>query len=278
MSKNKEYGSDIVMSTMYREIANTSPISKQEEKAYFELYHRTDDNKIKHKIKEKVIQANLRFALQVALQYSGFKDTPTSDFYSEAKLGLVSAFDKFDHTRDIKFISFAVWHIKLNVSKYLIDNDTIRIPANKKNKINKLLKKHNFEDLLKEDTELAQVYSIYNGCTSLDSHSNDDGESFLHETIKDDSMVSAEKLRLENNLNDHLNTILDSFLNTEESKVISVLHGLDSGVPMGLRDATDVIGKSHERIRQIRDKSYLKIRKSIGTKALRQLFDDYVEE
>jgi RNA polymerase primary sigma factor len=274
----KDTYTDIVMGTMYKEIGNTKPLSKEEEKAYFHVYHTTEDKKVKNKAKEKIIQSNLRFALQVALQYSGFKSIPVSDFYSEAKLGLITAFDKFDYTRDVKFISFAVWHIKLNVSKYLIENDIVRIPSNKKNKLNSILKQDNFEEIISNDPELAQIYNIHSGYTSLDSSVNDDGDSFLHETIADESNESAEKNRLKENLNNQLDTIFREYLTEEESKVIKLLHGLESGTPMGLRDATQVIGKSHERIRQIRDKSYLKIRKSIGTKALNQIFNEYISE
>jgi len=277
MSTKTYNKNDIVLNAMYREIAQTSPISRKEEWACFTLYHQTDDETLKRKVREKIVKSNLRFALKYALQYINFSNIPTSDFYSEAKLGLIEAVDKFDHKRGIKFISFAVWHIKLHISKLLLNNDLIRIPPNKKHKLNKVLKMDNIEEELIKDPDLCHVYGISTGLTSIDGTVNDNGESFLHEKLVDLSLESPEKSRLRDDLSEQLSTIMNTYLSPEEAKVITLVHGLNGNTPLGLRDTSDIIGKSHERVRQLRDKAYLRLRKSIGTNALKEIFDEYVE-
>jgi RNA polymerase primary sigma factor len=56
---------------------------------------------------EKLINSNLRFVFQVAHIYKN-RGLDFEDLVSEGNLGLLKAFEKFDPTRDIRFISYAV--------------------------------------------------------------------------------------------------------------------------------------------------------------------------
>ena len=51
------------------------------------------------------------FVLKVALQYRGCP-IPLPDLVSEGAMGLIRAIESFDHSRGLKFISYAVWWIK----------------------------------------------------------------------------------------------------------------------------------------------------------------------
>jgi RNA polymerase sigma factor (sigma-70 family) len=78
-----------------------------------------------------VIEANLRFATQVARQYQG-NGLDIEDLIGFANIGLFEAIDRFDTTKNVKFITFAVWYIRAEMQKCL-DNlsRVVRIPSHK---------------------------------------------------------------------------------------------------------------------------------------------------
>lgn len=81
--------------------------------------------------REAIINSNLRFVISVAKAYSQDPDL-FAELVAAGNLGLVSAIEKFDHTKGFKFISYAVWHIRKEILQFLSENSrTIKIPTNK---------------------------------------------------------------------------------------------------------------------------------------------------
>src|SRR5688500_19505242 len=57
---------------------------------------------------DKLVRSNLRFVVSVAKKYQN-QGVSLSDLINEGNLGLIRAAHKFDETKGIKFISYAVW-------------------------------------------------------------------------------------------------------------------------------------------------------------------------
>ncbi len=58
------------------------------------------------KSRNAIIEANLRFAMQVARQYSG-NGLPIEDLIGFANIGLFEAVERFDASKNVQFTTFA---------------------------------------------------------------------------------------------------------------------------------------------------------------------------
>jgi RNA polymerase primary sigma factor len=83
------------------------------------------------KARNAVIEANLRFAMQVARQYQG-NGLTIEDLIGFANIGLFEAVERFDASKNVKFTTFAVWYIRAELQKALNDlSRVVRIPSHR---------------------------------------------------------------------------------------------------------------------------------------------------
>lgn len=81
--------------------------------------------------RERLLNSNLRFVISVAKSYARDPDLFV-ELVAAGNMGLVSALEKFDHTKGFKFISYAVWHIRKEILQFLSENlRVVKIPTNK---------------------------------------------------------------------------------------------------------------------------------------------------
>ena len=87
-------------------------------------------DKRRQEIQQELIQGNLRFVITVAKQYQN-QGLPFPDLINEGNLGLMKAIQNFDWSKNLRFISYAVWWVKQSILQSLNDNArTIRLPVN----------------------------------------------------------------------------------------------------------------------------------------------------
>src|SRR6202022_141396 len=73
---------------------------------------------------DKLVCSNLRFFVSVAKKYQN-QGVSLSDLINEGNLGLIRAAHKFDKTKGIKFISYAVWWIRQSILQALAEQSRI---------------------------------------------------------------------------------------------------------------------------------------------------------
>ena len=118
MSKSSAWeNDDLVSKLMFKEITSTTPLTREQEVAMFKEC-RTCSPARKKIIRGVIVNANLRFALKSCLIYKNVPGVNIADMMTEAKIGLLDAFDKYNPDSGIKFISWAVWQIRHRIPKY----------------------------------------------------------------------------------------------------------------------------------------------------------------
>lgn len=84
------------------EVNKHEVISREEEERLMKKAKAGD-----RKARDKIINSNLRFVFQVAKSYQG-GSLSLSDLIAEGNLGLMKAYERFDPSKNVKFISYAV--------------------------------------------------------------------------------------------------------------------------------------------------------------------------
>ena len=233
---------------------------------------------------EKLIKSNLRFVVTVAKEYR-YSNIPLEDLISEGNIGLIKAVEKFDVSKKIKFISYAVWWVRQSIVQSIYENGSVvRLPVNRiniNNKINKtkdiLLKELNREPTSKEISDFCKVSEIdiissYNDCSfSMELESQNSEESKLNFS---DFLEGEEYDKIQSNINKEaasyeINLIL-SELDWRENKILKMYFGLDTDKEMNLREIGETLNLTNERVRQIKDFALKKLRTYQKSNKLRE--------
>ena len=97
-----------------------------------------------HAAIKRLVLGNLRFVISVARKYQG-RGLPLLDLVNEGNIGLYKAAKRFDESKDVKFISYAVWWIRQSILQALAEQSRIvRLQLNKFGSINKINKTYAF--------------------------------------------------------------------------------------------------------------------------------------
>lgn len=96
-----------------KEVRKHDVLTDKEEKQLFEQYINGDMS-----ARDKIIMANQRFLYSQAKIYA-VDSEDILDYVSEGNIGMLEAFEEFDHTKGFKFITFAVWYIKRAMNNYM---------------------------------------------------------------------------------------------------------------------------------------------------------------
>ena len=234
------------------------------------------------KAKEKLIKANLRFAVSVAKQYQN-QGVPLSDLINEGNIGLAIAADRYDEKRGFKFISYAVWWIRQSIINAIAEyGSTIRRPLNQIGLSNKIKsatnsfvlehqRKPSAEELSEiialeiETIEKVQESEVF--IDSIDMPIRDDDSLTLGEKLSTSTEHDADFLLKRESLHIDLMRLLSMVLNKRERYIIIQSFGIGCA-ERSLDDIGLEKGLTRERVRQIRERGLSKIRKSNTAKML----------
>jgi RNA polymerase primary sigma factor len=260
--------SDPSMGRYLEDIRKTSPYSRKAEQELFRLYRKGDS-----KARATLISGNMRFVLKVALQYRG-GPIAVSDLVSEGAMGLSRAIERFDHTRGLKFISYAVWWIRAYITKAINEESTlIRLPANQHLKIRQALKSKNKDTL---NDEIRSLLKLAHRGPSFDAPLTEDSRATYAEVLVDEKAERADT-RVEISSTAQFTRELLMEIPEREARVLRCLFGIGFEKSQNLREVGESMGISHERVRQLRDQALHRLRKCKFKDILREKLEAQIE-
>jgi len=254
-----------IISLYLKEINKIPLLTREEENHYARLAAQGDQA-----AKEKLVNANLRFVVNVSKKYQN-QGLPLSDLINEGNIGLMNAIERFDVDKGFHFISYAVWWIRQAILKAISEKARmIRLPLNRANELVQIDKaRKELQSGKAEDPELeeiaaatmmdkdhvANLINISQDLVSLETPVYaDKGASQLGDFIEDRDYRAPEEVALENSLKDDINKVLKT-LSEKEAEIIQYRYGLNGRTPLSLKDIGDKYSLTKERIRQIEKKA-----------------------
>jgi RNA polymerase primary sigma factor len=231
---------------------------------------------------DKLVRSNLRFVVSVAKKYQN-QGVALSDLINEGNLGLIRAAHKFDETKGIKFISYAVWWIRQAILQALAEQSRIvRVPLNRAGTLYRIGKRSNalLQELGREPTheeiaqemdlteeEVAKTISISQTHLSLDAPLTPGEDNRLLDYLPDNLNPTPDEQTFEKALTEAIEESLSS-LKEREAKILRLYFGLDGEEPMTLEQIGSLLGITRERVRQIKEKALSRLRHVSRARAL----------
>ncbi|MBT8461726.1 MAG: RNA polymerase sigma factor RpoD/SigA, partial [Gemmatimonadetes bacterium] len=228
---------------------------------------------------ERLVTANLRFVISYVKKYQG-RGLGLAELVCIGNEGLLKAVKKFDPDKGVKFISYAVWWIRQTVLQALAEQTrSVRIPLNQNSNLVKLSRTETaltqklgrsptdreIAEEMKEPVETVRALRrVASAELSLDApldKSDRDSASFGERFSGADEGdieidVEAQARR------EFLEKMFESYLTERERKILVLYYGLDDGEEMTLEQIGELLGVTRERIRQIRNRAFDKLRGS----------------
>jgi RNA polymerase primary sigma factor len=260
-----------------RDISAYPLITREDEVTLAQRIHEGDEEAL-----DKLVRSNLRFVVSVAKKYQN-QGVSLSDLINEGNLGLIRAAHKFDETKGIKFISYAVWWIRQAILQALAEQSRIvRVPLNRAGTLHRIGKRANalLQELGREAThaeiadgmditveEVAKTMSIAQAHLSLDAPLSLGEDNNLLDYLPDNLSPTPDEQTFEKALTQSIEDALGS-LKEREAKILRLYFGLEGEEPMTLEQIGALLGITRERVRQIKEKALSRLRHVSRARAL----------
>lgn len=180
----------------------------------------------------RLIEANLRFVVVIARQYQG-QGLSMEDLVSEGNLGLMKAARKFDATRGLRFVNYAVVFIRQQIEK-----------------------------AVRKESDEQRVESTRDGQTRLvDAPLGSKANVSLLSVLVNADSPQADQRVYNASLEDAIERSLQT-LNERETVVVNAYFGIGEE-RQTMAEIAERMSLKRERVRQIRDRAVRRLKKNM---------------
>lgn len=279
--EEEDYFTDNIVRQYFNEIDKIPLLTSEEEKELFNKYNQTKDLKIR----EKIINANLRLVVSIAKTYIYKTKNLTISFLDLIQYGnegLMKAVEKFDVTKGNRFSTYATNWIRQTIGLGIADiGRTIRVPYHALEIVNRIKKYINEPEnqnisideiadhfnITKEDA-LRNVSLIKESLVSLNMPV---GERYG--TCIGDFLITEEELFEDINestpYNKKILDLIENILKQREMIILSYVFGLENqynetGEQLTFEEIGKILNISKQRVNQIELDALKKLRTKIN--------------
>lgn len=253
------------------EIGQIPLLSEEEEKILGEKSAAGDAD-----ARQRLAEGNLRLVVSLAKHYTG-RGVAIMDLIQEGNMGLMHAAEKYDHTKENRFSTYAAWWIKEAMQR-AIDQQSreIRVPVHVAENMKRVQKAaRDLQQSLgrdattaeiaqklgdKTEEEVKDIISYLQNPVSLESPVGEDGESSLGDMVEDHSGQTPEEAMDILARQEEVRELLDT-LTEREQQVVRMRYGLGEEKPQTLEEIGSALGVTRERVRQIEARAMEKLRR-----------------
>lgn len=231
-----------------------------------------------------LVKSNLRFVVNIAQLYKG-QGLDINELINEGNMGLIEAARRFDAKQKIKFISYAVWWVRQNMTRAIAEKGRmVRISAEKELMLRRFsrhakesrqliggtvtIDPKSLEGLSKyKAEEIEKILLMGNRTASLDAPVGEEGDMTLGDTLSSENF-SAEEAAQKRNRADVFSKVLQDNLSSQEKQIVELYYGFKSDSDINLKEIAPVVGLSKERVRQLKENALAKLRHNAASRLL----------
>lgn len=230
------------------------------------------------KAMDEILLANQKLVYKVASKHYCIHKKRLSavldveDFVSEGNIGLMRCVQKFDTTKDVEFSTYAQIWIEQKCKRLVQEMySSIKVPTGTLMKtIRRISLKEFGKDVIKVDPAMLDAEKVLH-VSSLNSPVGEEMEDEWIDLIEDKS-PNPEEEYIQKETSDMLQKAIDRYLDKREAEIVRTRANFDrlSKEFTTLQSIGETFGVTRERIRQLENKSYKKLRRKIE----RELFGE----
>ncbi len=253
------------------DIAKYPLLTREQEKILIQL-----SAKGNREAQDLLVKSNLKFVVNIANLYKG-QGLDALELINEGNMGLIEAARRFDPNQKIKFISYAVWWIRQNITRAISEKARlVRISAEKElvlrrfNRVSSQTRQvvggqvtidpESLEGVSRyKAKEIEKILQMGTRAASLDAPVGEDGDTPLSDCLAADS-EATDALAAKNGEQASLDLLLKENLTDQEHRVIGLYYGLDMDADLNLKEIGKMVGLSKERVSQVKEKALAKLR------------------
>lgn len=227
---------------------------------------------------DMLVKSNLRFVVNIANLYKG-QGLDVCELINEGNMGLMEAARRFDERQKIKFISYAVWWIRQNITRAIAEKGRmVRISAEKELVLRRFTKAggrlHQVvgggyvldpESLVgvskyKADA-IEKILMMSSKMASIDAPVGEDGECTLGDCLAsedgfpDEFSERSECVKI-------FDKVMKDNLTPQEGEILKLYYGFKMDSDLNLKEIGPMVGLSKERVRQLKENALAKLRNS----------------